>query len=129
MLAITSVFCIAGCIIVGAALPSLEQVASDINERAALLDQYRLDTRAEYTILARASQQNKVKREDMVVNYQDFIRIATQQLQEIVSEATFRLIDDYYVGVNGIAHINFRQTIDGIDVDDAHFNVHVRSYL
>ncbi|KAJ5097123.1 extracellular elastinolytic metallo proteinase [Penicillium angulare] len=37
----------------------------------------------------------------------------------------FRLVDDHYVGDNGVAHIYFRQTLHGIDIDNANFNVNI----
>jgi extracellular elastinolytic metalloproteinase len=42
-----------------------------------------------------------------------------------IPEATFRLIDDHYVGDNGIAHFYFRQTANDLDVDNADFKVNI----
>lgn len=39
--------------------------------------------------------------------------------------ATFRLVDDHYVGANGIAHFYFRQTANDVDIDNADFNVNI----
>lgn len=39
--------------------------------------------------------------------------------------ATFRLVDDHYVGDNGIAHFNFKQTVNDLDIDNADFNVNI----
>ncbi|PVI04691.1 extracellular metallo proteinase MEP [Periconia macrospinosa] len=40
-------------------------------------------------------------------------------------DATFRLIDDHYVGTNGITHFYFRQTANDVDVQNADFNVNI----
>lgn len=50
---------------------------------------------------------------------------ATQLVQAIIPSANFRVINDHYIGQNGVAHVNFRQTLHGIDIDNADFNVNV----
>lgn len=55
----------------------------------------------------------------------DYIGTATVLVQKVIPGAEFRLIDDHYVGVNGIAHANFKQTVHGLDIDNADFNVNV----
>ena len=52
---------------------------------------------------------------------------AARLVQNIVPGASFRLIDDHFVGDNGVAHVYFRQTLHGIDIDNADFNVNVCS--
>lgn len=51
--------------------------------------------------------------------------VATELVQNTVPDATFRLLDDHYVGTNGIAHFYYKQTVHGLDVDTADFNVNV----
>lgn len=58
----------------------------------------------------------------------DYIDTATALVQKVIPGATFRLVDDHYVGSNGIAHANFKQTAHGLDVDNADFNVNVRIF-
>ncbi|OOF94567.1 hypothetical protein ASPCADRAFT_507516 [Aspergillus carbonarius ITEM 5010] len=55
-------------------------------------------------------------------NYTD---TAARLVQEIAPGATFRLVEDHYIGDNGIAHVYFRQTAHDIDIDNADFNVNV----
>ncbi|GLA24004.1 extracellular elastinolytic metallo proteinase [Aspergillus phoenicis ATCC 13157] len=50
---------------------------------------------------------------------------AARLVQNIVPGASFRLIDDHFVGDNGVAHVYFRQTLHGIDIDNADFNVNI----
>jgi extracellular elastinolytic metalloproteinase len=49
---------------------------------------------------------------------------ATELVKQIAPRATFRLVDNY-VGTNGIAHFYFKQTANGLDVDNGDFNVNV----
>lgn len=55
--------------------------------------------------------------------------IATELVKKTVPSATFRLVDDHYVGDNGVAHFYYKQTANGIDIDTADFNVNVSSLL
>lgn len=56
----------------------------------------------------------------------DPIDTATELVKKTVPGATFRLVDDHYTGDNGVAHFNFKQTANGLDIDNADFNVNVR---
>jgi extracellular elastinolytic metalloproteinase len=56
---------------------------------------------------------------------EDYIETATELVKSIVNGATFRVVQDHYVGTNGIAHVNFKQTAHDIDIDNADFNVNV----
>jgi len=50
---------------------------------------------------------------------------ATELVKATVPGATFRLVGDHYVGTNGIAHFNFKQTVNNLDIDNADFNVNI----
>lgn len=50
---------------------------------------------------------------------------ATELVKTTVPGATFRLVGDHYVGDNGVAHYNFKQTANDVDIDNADFNVNV----
>lgn len=54
-----------------------------------------------------------------------YIDTATEFLRLTVPNATFRLLDDHYVGANGVGHAYFRQTVNGLDLDNGAFNVNV----
>lgn len=56
---------------------------------------------------------------------QSYVEVATQHVKMIAPDATFRVVDDHYVGDNGVAHVHFRQTANGLDIDNADFNVNV----
>ena len=57
----------------------------------------------------------------------DYIEAATELVKSQVNGASFRVVEDHYVGTNGVAHVNFKQTVHGIDIDNADFNVNVSS--
>lgn len=54
-----------------------------------------------------------------------YVETATELVKQIIPDAEFRLKKDHYVGTNGIAHVYFRQTVNGIDVGNANFNVNI----
>ncbi|KAM0335572.1 hypothetical protein ACHAQA_000620 [Verticillium albo-atrum] len=106
-----------------AAHPSRGPAATRVSKRTALLHSYRFGAVPTYTtldVLPEQSPQRVKRQRDQSV---DFVKIATRTLQEAVPGSAFRVIDDSYVGNNGVAHVHFQQTIGGIDVDDANFNV------
>lgn len=62
-----------------------------------------------------------------IVKRESYVDAATELVKTKLPSATFRVVDDHYIGVNGIAHVNFKQTANGLDIDNADFNVNVRS--
>lgn len=104
-------------------------------KRAPLFDTYQFNTVSTYTTL---DQDNDIpsaaalKRDGDVVQDDDenaavpyYVQAATCQVREVVPNASFRIVDDYYVGTNNVGHVHFQQVIDGIDVDTAYFKVNV----
>jgi extracellular elastinolytic metalloproteinase len=57
-----------------------------------------------------------------------YVETASELVKAAVPGATFRVIGDHYVGDNGVAHVNFKQTLHGIDIDNADFNINVSFY-
>ncbi|KAF1844891.1 extracellular metallo proteinase 1 [Cucurbitaria berberidis CBS 394.84] len=55
----------------------------------------------------------------------DYVETATELVKSTVKGATFRVVGDHYTGSNGISHVNFKQTANDIDIDNADFNVNV----
>jgi len=54
-----------------------------------------------------------------------YVETASSLVKETAPNAQFRVVDDHYVGTNGVAHVNFKQIVNGIDIDNADFNVNV----
>lgn len=112
---------LAGCSLaaVVAAHPSAH--GSGLARRAINLDAFRLTAVSKYvnaTVAATEPTLHRIKRAD-------YVETATELVKSIAKDATFRLVDDHYVGTNGIAHVNFKQTANGIDIDNADINVNV----
>jgi extracellular elastinolytic metalloproteinase len=98
---------------------------NSVQRRVIDLGAFRLKTIPSYsnaTVTSETEVVNLVKRED-------YIDTATELANSIVPGAQFRLADDHYVGVNGIAHVNFKQTAHGLDIDNADFNVNVSQLI
>ncbi|KAF2788796.1 extracellular metallo proteinase MEP [Melanomma pulvis-pyrius CBS 109.77] len=55
----------------------------------------------------------------------DALDTATELVKTTVPGATFNVINDHYVGDNGVAHFNFKQTVNDLVVDNADFNVNI----
>lgn len=53
------------------------------------------------------------------------LEAAENHVRSIHPEATFRRADDTHTSSNGITHVYFKQTLNGLDIDDADFNVNV----
>lgn len=54
-----------------------------------------------------------------------YVESASALVKSVHPDVEYRVVDDHYVGSNGIAHVRFKQTIHGIDVDNGDFNVNV----
>lgn len=91
-----------------------------VQKRSTNIEDYRIGTGAVYTNGNEAVAQGLYRRTSS--NYVD---AATQLVKTTVPGAEFRQVQDHYVSANGIAHVYFKQTIHGIDVDNADFNVNV----
>lgn len=109
--------------------------SSRVYERAPLLDTYRFDTVSTYTtrdqdsdVLSIAALKRGVDVDaegDGNTALPYYVQAAASQVREIISDASFRIVDDYYIGTNHVGHVHFQQIIDGIDVDTAYFKVNV----
>lgn len=90
-----------------------------LRKRTVDLDAFRLQDTAEY-----------VKHDDVdevapiLGKRADYVTTATELVKKKVPGATFR-VSDAYTGTNGIAHVYFRQTAHGLDIDNTDFNVNI----
>lgn len=55
----------------------------------------------------------------------DAEQVASELVAQIVPDAQFRLLNDHYVGTNGVAHFYYKQTVHGLDIDSGDFNVNI----
>ncbi|KAK1992019.1 fungalysin metallopeptidase [Colletotrichum falcatum] len=56
---------------------------------------------------------------------ESYVDTATELVKKLAPGAEFRLVGDHYVGTNGIGHVNFKQTVHGLDIDNGDFNVNI----
>jgi extracellular elastinolytic metalloproteinase len=85
------------------------------------LSAFRLKALASYTNATSTTESDIAS----LVKRADYLDTATSLVQQIAPGAEFRLVDDHYVGDNGVGHVNFKQTVNGLDIDNADFNVNV----
>ncbi|KAI5923451.1 Fungalysin metallopeptidase-domain-containing protein [Camillea tinctor] len=94
---------------------------SSLRRRTVDLNAYRLSHDVEYTNRAATKADSTVS----LLKRADYVETATEVVKKVFPDATFRVVDDHYVGNNGIAHVHFKQTAHGIDIDNADFNVNI----
>jgi extracellular elastinolytic metalloproteinase len=112
--------------LLGASLPASAHPTATgkpgIRRRTVDLNAFRITQAAEYHSEPVAASNAKL----LSIKRGTYLETATELLKSVVPNASFRLVDDHYVGTNGIAHVNFKQTAHGLDIDNADFNVNVR---
>lgn len=101
-----------------ASLPS----TNAIQRRVVNLDAYRLTTIPAYSNATVATTSDA---SISLLKRANYIDTATALVKKLAPGATYRLADDHYIGENGIAHVNFKQTAHGLDIDNADFNINV----
>lgn len=92
-----------------------------LQARGVDLNAFRLKAASEYVNASTSDSLVKARG----VKRGDYVTAATDLVKSVVSGATFRVVGDHYVGSSGIAHVNLKQTANGIDIDNADFNVNV----
>jgi extracellular elastinolytic metalloproteinase len=92
-----------------------------LGKRGIDLDSYRMDLPVAYTnandVGADASISSLTRRGTAE-------ETANELVKKVAPGATFRVADNY-VGSNGVSHIYFKQTANGLDIDNGDFNVNV----
>ena len=85
------------------------------------LNSYRLSADTTY-VNSGSLARRKIRR---VARRSNYVETAESFVKETLPGLQFRTVDDFYVGSNGIAHVNFKQQAHGLDIDNADFNVNV----
>ncbi|KAG9232629.1 putative extracellular metallo proteinase mep [Amylocarpus encephaloides] len=93
-----------------------------LSKRKVQLDKFRLTTLPSYSD---ATSTDNLPAASLIGKRATYLEAAEALVEKVVPGATFRVADDHYVGSNGIAHVNLKQTIHGLDIDNADFNVNV----
>lgn len=95
--------------------------AQNIQRRTVNLDAYKLGAGASYSNNVVLTEEKPELRAFAASTYTD---TATSLVKKVAPEAEFRLVSSYLSG-NGVGHVVFKQTLHGIDIDTADFNVNV----
>lgn len=106
--------------------PALVSSRRDINGRAVNFDAFRLGTKADYSNAGFTAKSSIVS---SLTKRGTYLETAQALVKKVAPGAEFRVVDDHYVGSNGVAHVNFKQVAHGLDIDNADFNVNVRPPL
>lgn len=93
----------------------------NLHRRTVDINRFRLQTKTTYVNSSVADTSGSLERRQDA----DYVQVATDLVKKIAPDATFRVVDDHYVGKSGIAHVNFKQTANDLDIDNADFNVNV----
>ena len=95
---------------------------SSLSKRAVDVAKFRLTDMSNYT----ASAVTKADASVMTIGKRgDYVGTAAELVKTVAPGAEFRVVNDHYVSSDGVAHVNFKQTMHGIDIDNADFNVNV----
>ncbi|KAI1174688.1 extracellular elastinolytic metallo proteinase [Nemania sp. FL0916] len=110
--------------LLGASLPASAHPTAaakpGVRRRAVDLNAFRITQSPEYHNVPATSNAKLLS-----IKRDTYVETATALVKSVVPNASFRLADDHYVGTNGIAHVNFKQTVHGLDIDNADFNVNI----
>ncbi|EFE45143.1 hypothetical protein TRV_00081 [Trichophyton verrucosum HKI 0517] len=107
-----------------------ESHSSGVSRRAIDITSYRLPQISKYTKSDAVPKQDgesftTSSTGDDNVSSGDYVTTATNWLKKTLPKATYRLVNDHYIGDSGIGHVHFRQTAHGIDIDNTDFNVNI----
>ncbi|KAI1111427.1 fungalysin metallopeptidase [Nemania sp. NC0429] len=104
------------------ASPSVKP-GNNIQRRVVDLNSLRLVTNSQYINYRAVKTDASLK----LLKRGSYVDTATELVKKVTPNAEFRLTKDHYIGTNGVAHVYFRQTVNGLDVGNANFNVNIGS--
>ncbi|KAL5351664.1 hypothetical protein ACLOAV_003524 [Pseudogymnoascus australis] len=106
--------------------PALVSSRRDINGRAVNFDTFRLGTKADYSNSGFTAKSGVAANVAASLSKRGtYLETAQALVKQVAPGAEFRVVDDHYVGGNGVAHVNFKQVAHGLDIDNADFNVNI----
>ncbi|KAH7027945.1 extracellular metallo proteinase MEP [Microdochium trichocladiopsis] len=101
--------------------PQIDPSGSSVARRGIDLTAFAPPARAEYVNSEGTASKGSLK----LLRRETYVETASAVVKEAAPNAQFRVVEDHYVGTNGVAHVNFKQTVNGIDIDNADFNVNI----
>lgn len=102
--------------------PAEQHASNVLSRRGVDIESFRLPLKAKYMdseATAQKIQAMSFSKDD------DYVSTATKLVKSTFPKSTFRVVDDHYIGTNGIGHVHFKQTAHGLDIDNSDFNVNV----
>ena len=102
--------------------PTVHHGPSSLRRRTVDLEAFRLKATAQYVNATEAVDSASAS----LAKRETYVDTAVALAKSLVPSAEFRVVEDHYVGTNGIAHVNLKQTVHGLDIDNADFNINVR---
>ncbi|OBT38629.1 hypothetical protein VE00_10726 [Pseudogymnoascus sp. WSF 3629] len=100
--------------------PALASSRRDLQGRAVDSNAFRLGTKASYGNATYTTGSSVISSLSKRVTY---IETAKALVQKVALGFELRVVDDHYVGSNGIAHVNLKQTVHGLDIDNALYSL------
>lgn len=101
------------------------KTGENVQRRVVDLKSLRLSTNSQY-INHKASKADQWLK---LLKRGSYVETATELVKKVTPNAEFRLTKDHYIGTNGVAHVYLRQTVNGLDVGNADFNVNVSIWI
>jgi hypothetical protein len=114
----TAVTALLAALVIGHPAPSSSQ---NIRRRTVNLDSYKLGVGANYSSNVVLTDETPQLRTFTAPTY---VETASLLVKKIAPAAEYRLVSSYQSD-NGVGHVVFKQTLHGIDIDTADFNVNV----
>ncbi|KAF3896980.1 Extracellular metalloproteinase MEP [Trichophyton interdigitale] len=102
--------------------PAEQHASNVLSRRGVDIESFRLPLKAKYMDSDAAAQKIQAmsfSKDD------DYVSTATKLVKSTFPKSTFRVVDDHYIGTNGIGHVHFKQTAHGLDIDNSDFNVNI----
>ncbi|KAL7806686.1 fungalysin metallopeptidase [Trichoderma aethiopicum] len=97
---------------------------SNLARRGIDISKYHLPSLSDYTPSTHVDVEDEASLQSVDLK-RDYVATATRAVKRLAPHAEFRVVDDHYVDVDGIGHVHFKQTVHGIDIDNADFKVNV----
>ena len=94
-----------------------------LNRRTVDLNAFRLISTTDYINSTETASNSTIA--NSLFKRDSYVDTATDLVKATFPTLTFRVVGDNYVGANGVGHVNFKQTIHDLDIDNADFNVNV----
>ncbi|KAI0141815.1 fungalysin metallopeptidase [Xylariaceae sp. FL1272] len=119
----TSLALLAGASMLASAHPADKNAGKAVHRRDMDITSYKMPTSSNYVNSQAAKSDSSLS----LLKRSTYVETATAVVNKIAPNAEFRVKSDHYVGKNGVAHVYFKQTMNGLDIGNADFNVNINA--